>query len=426
MTSARAVLISAALVWCAVWSAAAAAPVSISISCGAVGQEFELCRAATLAWSTRTGHGVQIVSTPADASERLALYQQLLNSHSDSVDVLQIDVVWPGQLARHLLDLKPFTQGAEGDHFESLVANNTVRGQLVAMPWIANAGLLFYRKDLLATYQRPVPSTWKELAATATAIQGAERAAGRSRFWGYVWQGRAYEGLTCNALEWVASYGGGAIVDPQGRITIRNAAAAEALRGAASWIGTITPVAVLNYGEEQARGVFQSGNALFMRNWPYAWALAQAADSPIRDKVGVATLPSGTDGGHRAAVLGGESLAVSRYSRNPAIAADLVMYLTSAAQQKERAIVGAFYPTRVALYRDKEILERNPFMGELFETLRTAVARPAAATGARYNQVSNEFWNTVHPVLSGRIEVDAALRELERRLQRISRGGEWK
>jgi trehalose/maltose transport system substrate-binding protein len=426
MPFARAVLVSAALVWCAASCAAAAEPASISISCGAVGQEFELCRAATLAWSQRTGHGVQIVSTPADASERLALYQQLLNSHSENVDVLQIDVVWPGQLARHLLDLKPFTRGAERDHFESLIANNTVRGQLVAMPWIANAGLLFYRKDLLATYQRPVPSTWNELAATAKAIQDAERAAGRSRFWGYVWQGRAYEGLTCNALEWVASYGGGAIVDPQGRITIRNMAAADALRGAATWIGTITPIAVLNYGEEQARGVFQSGNALFMRNWPYAWALAQAADSPVKDKVGVATLPSGTVGGRRAAVLGGESLAVSRYSRNPAIAADLVMYLTSAKQQKERAIVGAFYPTRVALYRDKEILERNPFMGDLFETLRTAVARPAAATGSRYNQVSNEFWNTVHPVLSGRIEADAALRELERRLQRISRGGEWK
>jgi trehalose/maltose transport system substrate-binding protein len=408
-----------------VWSAASASA-SLSISCGAVGQELDLCRTAAAAWGKQTGNDVHVVSTPADASERLALYQQLLASGSNRIDVLQIDVVWPGQLARHLVDLRPYARDAQAEHFEHLIANNTVRGQLVAMPWFANAGLLFYRKDLLEQYARPVPATWQELTATARFIQDAQRAAGNRRFWGYVWQGRAYEGLTCNALEWVASHGGGAIVDETGRITIRNEAAATALSEAASWVGTITPVAVLNYGEEQARGVFQSGNAAFMRNWPYAWALAQAHDSPVKDRVGVALLPSGVEGGRHAAALGGESLAVSRYSANPALAADLVMYLTSAAQQKERAISGSFYPTRPALYRDAEVLRTNPFMQELFETMRTAVARPAAATGTRYNQVSNEFWNSVHPVLSGRMSADSALRELERRLQRISRGGQWR
>ena len=241
--------------------ASAASAASIKISCGAVGQELELCKRNAEAWAAKTGNQVQVVATPNDSSERLALYQQVLSAGSDKIDVFQIDVVWPGLLGLHLLDLKPYTQGVEGQHFASFIANNTHAGRLVAMPWFANAGLLFYRKDLLDKYGQKVPATWDELATTAKKVQDAERAAGNDKMWGYVWQGRAYEGLTCNALEWVASHGGGTVVDSDGRISVRNANAAAALRTAASWVGTISPTAVLNYAEEESRGVFQAGNA---------------------------------------------------------------------------------------------------------------------------------------------------------------------
>lgn len=409
------------------WAAVAGAQGNpVRISCGAVGQELELCRSGALAWAGKTGHAVEVIATPANASDRLALYQQVLASRSDRIDVFQIDVVWPGLLANHLADLLAFSRGEEKQHVGALIANNTVRGRLVAMPWFTNAGLLFYRKDLLEKHGHPVPQTWTELERTARAIQDAERAAGNRRMWGYVWQGRAYEGLTCNAFEWLVSHGAGTIVDAQGRITARNAAATTALQRAAAWVGSITPQAVLNYAEEDARGTFQSGNAVFMRNWAYAWSLAQSAGSPVKDRVGIAVLPRAGQGGRHAATLGGESLAVSRYSRQPALAADLVLHLTGAAVQKQRALEGSFNPTRPALYRDADVLARNPFMGELAATIETAVARPAAATGARYNQVSNEFWNTVHTVLSGTIDADTALLELERRLTRISRGERWK
>jgi len=405
--------------------ATAAQAAAIKISCGAVGQELELCKRAAEAWAKKTGHSVQVVATPNDSSERLALYQQVLSSGSDKIDVFQIDVVWPGLLGDHLLDLKPFTRGAEVAHFSGFVANNTNNGRLVAVPWFANAGLLFYRRDLLAKHNLPVPTTWEQLTATARRIQDAERAAGNDRMWGYVWQGRAYEGLTCDAFEWVVSHGGGTIVDSDGRISINNPRAAAALKTAASWVGTVSPTAVLNYAEEESRGVFQAGNAVFMRNWPYAWSLAQSSASPVRDKVGVAVLPRSANGGRHAATLGGESLAVSKYTRYPAIAADLVMYMTSAAVQKERAISGSFNPTISSLYRDNDILAANPFMGELYSTFTSAVARPTTATATRYNQVSNEFWNATHEVLSGRTKPADALARLEARLQRLSRGGKW-
>ncbi|MCP5126565.1 MAG: ABC transporter substrate-binding protein [Gammaproteobacteria bacterium] len=398
---------------------------TLSISCGAVGQELEFCKTGAEAWAKKTGNEVNLISTPNSATERLALYQQLLAAGASDVDVFQIDVVWPGILGNHFIDLTPYAKDVVKDYFPAIIKNNTVGGKLVAMPWFTDAGLLYYRKDLLAKYDAQPPQTWQELTETAQKIQDAERAAGNDKMWGFVWQGRAYEGLTCDALEWVASYNGGAIVNESGKITINNPKAVAAINGAAGWVKTISPEGVLNYTEEESRGVFQSGNAVFMRNWPYAWSLAQGSESAIKDKVGVSALPKGGADGRSAATLGGWQLSVSKYSKNQKLAADLVMYLTSAEEQKRRAVQGAYNPTIESLYKDPEILKAAPFMGELYDTFVNAVARPSTVTGAKYNQVSNDFWNAVHGVLSGRAKADASLAQLESSLKRMSRGGRW-
>ena len=400
-----------------------AASATLSISCGAVGRELALCKSGTEAWARQTGHTVRVVTAPSSTNERLALYQQLLAARSTDVDVFQIDVIWPGILADHFVDLTPYINGSEQQHFPAIVANNRVAGRLVAMPWFTSAGLLYYRKDLLEKHGEPVPGTWWELTAVARRIQQAERAAGNGRMWGFVWQGRAYEGLTCDALEWIASHGGGTVIDASGTVTVDNPAAAAALDLAASWVGDISPLGILNYAEEDARGVFQSGNAVFMRNWPYAWALAQAQDSPVKDRVGVAPLPKGGAEGSNASTLGGWQLAVSRYSQHPRLAADLVQYLTSEQEQKHRAIEASFNPSRPILYEDAEVLAANPFMGFLGDSMKDAVPRPSAVSGAHYNRVSNRFWNAAHSVLSGKQSAGPALRRLARDLKRILRRG---
>ncbi len=402
---------------------ASAQSVNISVSCGAVGAELELCRQGAEAWAAETGNSVTIVSTPNSATERLALYQQLLAAGAEDIDVFQIDVIWPGILASHFIDLAPHSDGAEDAHFTAIVENNTVGGELKAMPWYTDAGVLYYRADLLEKHGRAVPTTWAELTETARVVMDAERAAGVSGMWGYVFQGSAYEGLTCNALEWIDSFGGGEIIDADGEITVNNPRAVEAIATAAGWVRTIAPEGVLNYTEEEARGVFQSGNAVFMRNWPYAWSLANSQDSPIRGNVGVVALPKGGDDGKNTGVLGGWQLAVSRYSPNAEIAADLVMYLTSEAEQKRRAIEASYNPTIPALYEDDEVLEAVPFFGDLYETFTNAVARPSRVTGERYNRVSNSFWNAVHSALTGRQTAEQAMAALETELASVRRRG---
>ncbi len=407
----------------AILAAPAASAADIAISCGAVGAELALCREGAEAWAAETGHTVEIVSTPNSTTERLALYQQLLAAGADDIDVFQIDVIWPGILGAHFIDLAQYSGGAEDDHFRAIVENNTIDGELKAMPWYTDAGVLYYRADLLEKHGAPVPETWAELTETARTIQAAERAAGDDDMWGFVYQGRAYEGLTCDALEWVHSFGGGTIIDETGEITINNPRAVEAIALAGSWVGEIAPPGVLNYAEEEARGVFQSGNAVFMRNWPYAWALAQSPDSPIRGKVGVAALPKGGPDGRNTGTLGGWQLAVSRYSDAPEVAADLVMFLTSYAEQKRRAIEGSYNPTIAALYEDPEVLAAAPFFGDLYETFTNAVARPSKPTGEKYNRVSNAFWNAVHSVKSGQADAATALADLEGQLASIRRRG---
>ncbi|HEU4383973.1 MAG TPA: ABC transporter substrate-binding protein [Anaeromyxobacteraceae bacterium] len=403
-----------------------ASAATVSIACGSVGIEYDLCKSGAEAWAKATGNQIRMVSTPKESNEILALYQQLLSAKSGDIDVLRIDVVWPGLLGQHLVDMRGAVKKEVVDqHFAPIIQANTVGGKLVALPWFTDAGLLYYRKDLLEKYGRKLPTTWQELTETAKLIQDGERKAGNDKMWGFVFQGRAYEGLTCNALEWVDSFGGGTVVDASGKVTINNPKAVEALKLAASWVKTISPPGVLNYAEEEARGAFQSGNAVFMRNWPYAWALSQAADSPVKGKVGVAALPKGGAGGKPSGTLGGWQLAVNRHSKNVSAAVALAVHLTSPAEQKRAAITASLNPTIPALYKDPEVLKAAPFIGELYDTFTNAVARPSRATADRYNQVSSDFWNATHEVLSGRSTAEASLKDLAAKLEKLSRGGKW-
>ncbi|WP_054021847.1 ABC transporter substrate-binding protein [Piscinibacter sakaiensis] len=397
----------------------AAMAATLTLACGSNAADIENCLAHAQDWGRRNGHTIKLYSAPTSSTDQLALLRQQFAAKSSDVDVIMVDVVWPGVIKDHLLDLKPYSKGAEAKHFPAIVANNTVDGKLLGMPWFTDAGLLFYRKDLLDKYKLGVPGSWDELSAAAKKVMDGERAAGNADFQGFVFQAKAYEGLSCNALEWVASFGGGSVVDAQGNITINNANAARALDTAAAWIGSIAPAGVLNYAEEDARGVFQNGKALFMRNWPYAWSLAQAPDSPVKGKVGVAPLPAGAGG--RAATLGGWQLAVNRYSKNADAAAALVMYMTSPEVQKKRAIVGSYNPTLPELYKDADVQKANPFMGQLLDVFTGAVARPATATGLKYPEVSRAFWDATHEVLSKKASGADAVRRLEGKLKQTRR-----
>lgn len=393
--------------------------VKVTVAAGAVGQEKEMAKKqARMYEEEHPNVDVEILETPDLADNRKGLYLQFLEAQSSKVDVYQVDVIWPAELEEHFIDLnKHISQDVIDKHFDSIVENNTVNGSLVALPWFTDAGLLYYRTDLLEKYgyEKP-PETWSELEKMAKKIQEGEREAGKQDFWGFVWQGDSYEGLTCDALEWIKSHGGGTIVSQDKKVTINNENAVEAIDKAAGWVGEISPGGVTGMAEEDARGVWQSGNAAFMRNWPYAYALGNNEDSAIKGKFDVAPLPAGPNG-EPAHTLGGWNLAVSKYSENPEVAADVAQFLASPEQQKKRAIEITMNPTMPSLYEDEEILEEVPFFGKLYDVFVNAVPRPSAPTGADYSKVSKSFYTQVHAVLTGDKSAKEAVQYIEREVK---------
>ncbi len=313
-------------------------------------------------WEKATGNTVKTVSMPSSTTDQFAQYRLWLAAGNSDIDLYQTDVIWAPQLAKNFVDLTSAAKDVAAQNIPAIVQSQTVGGKLVALPIFTDAPALFYRKDLLAKYNLPVPTTWTEMASEAKTIMDGERAAGNSKFWGFVFQGNAYEGLTCDALEWIKSYGGGQIVAPDGTITVNNPKAAAALNEAKSWVGTISPEGVLAYQEEESRGVWQSGNAAFMRNWPYAYALGNGADSAVKGKFGVSPLPVGAAGDKPAATLGGWNVAVSKYSKHQAAAISLALYLAGPEAQKWRAIHESHLPTIASLYDDADIAKAQPII----------------------------------------------------------------
>ena len=373
----------------------------ITVVSGAVGNAVANFAALVAPWEAETGNTVTLVPMPASTSDQFGQYRLWLAAGNGDIDLYQTDVIWAPQLADHFVDLTEAAKDLAPTHFPSIIESQTVNGKLVALPIFTDAPALYYRTDLLAKYNLPVPTTWAEMTTTAQTIQDGERAEGKADLWGFVWQGNSYEGLTCDALEWVKSFGGGQIVEPDGTISINNPQAVAALEQAKSWVGTISPDGVLAYQEEEARGVWQTGNAVFMRNWPYAYGLGNGDDSAVKGLFDVTTLPSGTAGGPSAATLGGWNIAVSKYGDNVDASISLALYLAGPEAQKLRAINEANLPTIVALYDDADIAAAQPIIPRWKDVFLQAVPRPSAPTLGNYNEVSSLFWSAVHETLSG-------------------------
>lgn len=398
---------------------------NLSIVSGDTGNGLAVLREKLDLFEKATGNKVTIVPMPSSTTDQFGQYKLWLAAGNSDIDVYQTDVIWAPQLAEQLVDLTDATKDVIGQHFPSIVESQTVNGKLVAMPLFTDAPALYYRKDLLEKYGKTPPKTWEELAATAKEIQDKERAAGSKDLWGFVFQGNAYEGLTCNALEWVKSNGGGQIVEADGTISINNPKAAAALETVKGWVNTISPPGVLAYQEEEARGVWQTGNAVFMRNWPYAYGLGNGADSAVKDKFDVVPLPSGSaEGDKSAATLGGWNLAVSKYSKNQKEAIDMVKFLASKDMQKLQAMKATNLPTIIDLYDDADIAKAVPIIPRWKEVFLNAVPRPSAPTKVKYNEVSSNFWTAVHNTISGNGSAADNLELLEAQLTKL-KGASW-
>ncbi|MHB8843782.1 MAG: ABC transporter substrate-binding protein [Nitrospirota bacterium] len=350
---------------------------------------------------------------PASTDEQHQYYVINLEGGSADFDVLSMDVIWVPEFARAgwLLDLSDqFGPGEESAFFPGPMRAVTANNGIHAVPWYIDAGVLYYRKDLLEKYGRPVPRTWYELVETAKYITGKEKG-----LHGFIWQGRQYEGLVCNALEYIWSNGGEVLEN--GRPVIDSPRNAEALRFMRDLIKKhgITPPLVATAIEEPTRHIFGSGKALFMRNWPYAWNIFEKKGSAVRGKVGVAPLPF-FPGNRTASTLGGWQLGVNRFSRQPEAAKRLVRFLSSPTAQKTLALTIGYKPTRMALYKDPDLVRQQPFMASLYGIFLDARPRPVTPYYLMITQVLQPEFSAV---VAGIKSPEAALASAQKQVLHI-------
>jgi multiple sugar transport system substrate-binding protein len=349
------------------------------------------------------GVAVREETLPAASDDQYQFYAINLQAGSDAFDVLAVDIIWVAGFAR-----AGWLAGLEADRgfFPGPLEAVTWEGKVHALPWFVDAGLLYYRTDLV---ERP-PRTWDELVTSAKAAMA--RAPGLH---GFVWQGKQYEGLVCNALEYLHS-NGGRVLDGNA-VTLDSPENVHALRFMADLVHRhrVTPASVTTATEEPSRHVFGQGRAAFLRNWPYAWKLFQDPASRVHGKVGVAELPR-FPGGRSAPTLGGWQLAVNAASRHRDAAAALVRYLTGERAQKQLAMAYGFQPARVALYGDAELLAAQPFLGELERVFASARPRPVTPQYVRVSQVLQAQFSAA---LSGLAPAEAALAQAQRRIEEI-------
>jgi multiple sugar transport system substrate-binding protein len=376
------------------------APV-LTISGSALGLEAELLRRQLDRFeAAHRPLRVEVRVTPDAADTRRQLYVHWLHARAPDPDVLQLDVIWTSEFAAAgwLLPLDRF--GADtSDFFPAAIGANRWRGTLYALPWFVDVGMLYWRTDLMAA----PPDRLEALNDMA----GAAMASGATRF-GLVWQGARYEGLVTVFLEHLAGFGG-SILDEGGGVVVDSDAAVRALtfmRDAIWQIG-IVPPAVLAWQEEQTRFAFQSGEAAFMRNWPYAYTLLQdPAASRVAGRVGVAPMPA-APGGASAAALGGSHLAISRYTDNPEAAYALIEFLTDETQMLERAEMTGQLPARPALYESEALAAVLPIDPAAARAIvNRAVARPATPI---YSELSEILQVALHRVLTRQEEPRPAL-----------------
>jgi len=385
-------------------------------------RELAMDRSVFEQFTQKTGIRVDFISGPESMTERLELYERYLAERSSTPDVYYIDVVWPAVLADQVVDLNQYLAKEAGDQPETQLSNDTVSGRLTSMPFNTELGVLYYRADLLRKYgYRSPPATWDQMEKMAAHIQAGERAGGNKDFWGYVWQGAAYEGLTCNALEWQASYGGGDLIEPDGSITVNNPRTIDAIEKARHWIGTISPPSVVAFKEQDSRNVLHAGNAAFERDWLWRQFSEESLIPNSKAMIAIALLPGGSAG--RASALGGQSLAISKYSKHPREAVELIRYLTSHDEQLALWKKHAMLPTRREFYASPEYLQDRPGIAQLWKELGSvAVARPSTVSGTHYDQVSRAYFSSVHSILAGEQDASEAMSELQAKLESITGG----
>lgn len=355
---------------------------------------------------------VEYREMPSDTGEQHDQYVTAFSAKSGEIDVFDADVVWPAEFAQanYALDLDRFIEKDNIDmdaYFSGPVAAGNFKGKQWAMPKFIDAGVLYYRSDIIDT----PPETWDELIEQASEHQGEE-----GTEFGYLMQAAQYEGLITNAIEYIESYGGH-VLDEDENVVVDSPETVKAIEKMKEIVNSdFVPSNILNFTEIETESSFIEGKSVFARNWPYLQASANDEEkSKIVGKVDFTTLPAGDEG--KAAALGGWMSMINRYTEHPEAAWEFVKFMTGPEGQKITAVHGGSAPTLTELYDDKEVQESGVLFSnpEFVKVLETAVPRPVSPI---YPVISDIMQIELSKAVTGDITPEEAAKNMQTKIEK--------
>ncbi|ABG03191.1 Twin-arginine translocation pathway signal [Rubrobacter xylanophilus DSM 9941] len=358
---------------------------------------------------------------PAQTEQYFDRLRTQFQAGGGDIDTISGDVIWPAQFAANgwIVDLSDRFPESEREKFlDGPINSNVYEGAIYGVPWFTDAGMLYYRKDLLqkSGYSEP-PRTWDELKEMALRVKQDSG----TKF-GFVFQGANYEGGVVNGLEYIWTHGGD-VLDPEDptKVIIDSPESVAGLKTERSMVEEgVAPEAVVNYAEMESHTAFLNGDAVFMRNWPYVFGLF--GQFPVKpEQVDVAPLPVDREGRQSTSSLGGWNLFINAASEDEADAAwTLIEYLAAPEQQKQRALEGGYLPTLEELYEDQEILDKVPVIALGKEAIRNTRPRPVSPY---YSDMSLRMAEQFNASLKGEVSPEEAVGTLREELQNIVEQG---
>jgi multiple sugar transport system substrate-binding protein len=383
------------------WSTLATGGPIVSDVYRALGQQFE---------KQNPNIKVNIQIQPGTSGEIYNRFVTVLAAKDPSIDVMSIDVIWPAPMvaAGWLAPLDQwFAKEKREDFLPGAIRSNIIGGKIYGVPWYTDAGLLYYRKDLLEKYNAKVPATWNDMVATAQRIVQAEN---NPQLSGFLFQGARIEALADFFFEILWSNGGD-ILDGNGKVILDNGKGLEALNFMLDLIrkSKVTPPGVTTMPTDDTRAAFQDGRFVFLRNWTYAWSLFQGEGSKVVGKVGIAPLPKGSAGS--ASTLGGWQLAVSNFSQNKEAAYRFIDFMTGAVAEKTMAIQLSTVPTRKGTFEDPVVKQRAPHYPDMLKVALSARPRPQISD---YPKLSSIVQTNVQSALTNQISAEEAITRMAR------------
>ena len=359
----------------------------------------------------RQNPGVKVVSEigPQSSTQLHDLLAQKLKNRDTRLDVFVMDVIWPAEFASAgwALPLDRYFTAAERQQFlKAPIQANQYRGEIFGVPLFIDAGVLYYRKDLLEKHRRPPPRTWPDLVEAAKTVLAREQDPGLV---GFSAQFKQYEGLVCNMMEYILGNGGALWDENRMTSALDRPAALAAMRFVRDRIiGEIAHRGVLAYEEPESLALFTEGRAIFHRNWPYAWTVANDRErSKIAGKIGMAPLP-GFSPDRGVATLGGWQLGISRFSTQPDLAWRFAAFMSGKEMQKRVALAAGRAPTRIALYDDPQIKKKVPQLTSFLPTFKQAVPRPTTPVYVPLSNIMQRYFSSVLALPDTDIDARAA------------------